>query len=134
MTDFIDVDGLPFTFAEIHSVVDTFYTKVQSHEKLKVPFASVHDWPHHIERLTHFWWIRLGGKPYQKGMYNPVEKHFIAGFNQELLTAWLSLFEQTLRETLAEEKATFWLEMATRTGQALTVKNELYRSHLASQE
>lgn len=129
-TDFVDFDGLKFYFHEVRSVVQDFYTNVAEDSLLKVPFASVHDWPHHIERLTHFWWVRLGGEPFLEGRYNPVEKHFLAGFNSNFLKQWLSLFSITLGKLLPPEKAGLWLDLATNMGRALSHKNELYSNQM----
>ena len=124
----IDVDGIMFTHGDIYKVVDQFYTKIQEHGLLKVPFQSVHDWPEHIRRLTHFWWIRLGGDPYMAQPYNPVEKHYHAGFTRELLAHWLMLFHETLESLLTQKQADLWGEYANHMGQALASKDEYYRS------
>lgn len=123
---FVTVNGQQFTHADIFNVVDLFYSRVQEDAELSVPFRSVHDWPEHVSRLTHFWWIRFGGEPYQWTHYNPVPKHFHAGFNAELLARWLKLFERTLTETLPEAPAQLWSEIARRMGHALSLKNEIY--------
>ena len=127
--DSCDLDGVQITFTEIHHVIDAFYGKVQLDSQLKIPFGSVEDWNHHVDRLTHFWWIRLGGRPYQEGMYNPVEKHFRAGFNPAFLSRWLDLFHQTLIELLKPEAAERWFEIVSMMGQALSFKNEQYSAY-----
>jgi hemoglobin len=116
---------VPFTHREIHQVVDTFYARVQSDPELKIPFQSVHDWPEHIERLTHFWWLLFGGKPYMWSQYNPVIKHFYAGFTRPLLGRWLELFHSVLQENLSEEQAKHWGDQAERMGQNLAMRNEM---------
>ena len=128
----LDAGPVEITFADIRSVIDAFYTQVSTDPVLSVPFASVGDWPHHIVKLTHFWWLRFGGRPYLKGVYNPVEKHFLAGFNDVFLKRWLELFEATLEQKLTPQKAAVWRELARRMGEALTVKNDLYRAHVES--
>ena len=125
--DVISINGVDFTHEDIFKVVDTFYTRVQEDSLLKVPFQSVHDWPEHIQRLTHFWWIRLGGRSYMNVSYNPVLKHFEAGFNAEFLKRWLELFHQTLKENLREDQANLWILISEKMGQALTMKNEFYK-------
>jgi len=127
MEERISVNGIEFTHADIARVVDTFYYRVQKDPLLQVPFQSVHDWPEHIARLTHFWWIKFGGKPYMFSQYNPVVKHFFAGFNEELLARWLMLFHQVLQEQLSPEQAELWALVSKRMGQGLSVKNELFR-------
>lgn len=120
------------SFGEIHAVVDAFYRQVAVDPLLRVPFASVHDWPEHIERMTHFWWTRLGGSPYLETRYNPVAKHFEAGFNAQFLERWLGLFEETLKKTLSDDKAQLWHALATRMGAALSAKNEYLRQKVAA--
>lgn len=127
----ITIQGISFSHGDIFRVVDDFYTRVQNDDLLKIPFASVHDWPEHIQRLTHFWWIRFGGRPYMFSMYNPVAKHFHAGFNGEFLTRWLSLFHDTLKTHLNESQAALWATVSERMGESLSVRNEMYREEMS---
>lgn len=126
----INVNGVDFSHQDIFSVVDDFYTQIQQDEVLKVPFASVVDWPEHVERLTHFWWIRFGGEPYMFSHYNPVGKHFYAGFNSELLERWLKLFHQTLKKYLQPDQIALWKLISERMGESLTVKNDMLKHEL----
>lgn len=118
------INGVMFTHGDIFSVVDDFYTRVQKDALLQVPFRSVHDWPEHIARLTHFWWIRFGGRIYMFSDYNPVLKHFFSGFNEEFLKRWLELFHQTLKEQLNEEQYMLWKSISEKMGKALSIRNE----------
>lgn len=128
-TDEILVNNVIFTHKDIFNVVNDFYTRVQTDPLLQVPFSSVHDWPEHIQRITHFWWIRFGGKPYMFAEYNPVLKHFHAGFNAEFLARWLQLFHATLRNHLNQNQIDLWVLISERMGQALSMKNEYFREH-----
>lgn len=120
----VEVNGIVFSHEDISRVVDAFYRKVEQDSLLKVPFRSVQDWPEHIRRLTHFWWIRFGGKPYMVSQYNPVAKHYFAGFNQEFLDHWLGLFHQTLNEKLDSHQALLWKTISEQMGQSLSIRNE----------
>lgn len=100
----------------------------------KVPFKSVGDWPEHIQKLTHFWWVRFGGKPYLFNYYNPVPKHFFAGFNRDLLTRWLFIFQETLQSHLTSEQAALWRLVSERMGEGLSMKNEIFRREYESRE
>ncbi len=122
-------NGITFTLKDITTVVDDFYGRVQRDPALSVPFQSVHDWPEHIRRLSHFWWIRLGGKPYMFSDYNPVPKHYFAGFNEELLKRWLELFHATLQQHLNSEQIALWKELSEQMGQGLSLRNEMFRKH-----
>lgn len=130
-TDSLNVNGVTFAHADIFSVVDDFYTRIQKDPLLKVPFSSVHDWPEHIEKLTHFWWLRFGGRAYLFSEYNPVLKHFFAGFNDELLKRWLELFHETLKEHLNEDQCALWKNISERMGHALSQRNESLKAHYA---
>lgn len=132
-TDFVEVNGVQFTHDDLFRVVDEFYTRVQRDELLSVPFRSVHDWPEHIRRLTHFWWIKFGGPVYMWAEYNPPQKHFFAGFNNVLLERWLSLFHTVLEEQLSAEQAALWRVISIRMGQGLSAKNEMLKKHYAGQ-
>lgn len=125
--EIIFVNGVSFAFEDVFRVVDDFYGRIQRDPVLSVPFQSVHDWPHHVERLTQFWWLRFGGRPYMFSEYNPVAKHFHAGFNEAFLNRWLSLFHTTIRDHLNNEQIEFWTLLSTRMGQGLTIRNEYYR-------
>lgn len=126
-SEIVSPGNVPFSHGDIRRVIDDFYTRIQSDPLLKVPFQSVHDWPEHIDRLTHFWWIRFGGRPYLFTHYNPVAKHFHAGFNEEFLSRWLELFDQTLQEHLTDRQRGLWKIVSERMGRSLTMKNELFK-------
>ncbi|MBC7740672.1 MAG: group III truncated hemoglobin [Bdellovibrionaceae bacterium] len=123
----LTINGVTFEHVDIFNVVNDFYYRIQQDPILQVPFYSVHDWPEHVERITHFWWIRFGGKPYLFSDYNPVAKHFFAGFNGELLARWLSIFKDTLNTHLKPEQAELWKNISERMGESLTIKNEMFR-------
>ncbi|UOF01350.1 group III truncated hemoglobin [Bdellovibrio reynosensis] len=128
----IIVNGISFSHKDIFDVVDDFYTRIQNDPALKVPFQSVHDWPEHIERLTHFWWARFGGRIYLFNDYNPVAKHFYAGFNRELLTRWLEIFGETLATHLKPDQAKLWKMIAERMGESLSIRNDLLKEEFAA--
>lgn len=113
------------SWEDINRVVSSFYKQVEKDPLLRVPFQTVNDWPHHIERLTHFWWIRFGGKPYMDVSYDPVGKHFETGFNEHFLERWLEIFKSTLFKELNKDQAELWYEFAQSMGVALTRNNEL---------
>lgn len=125
----LSINKIFFSHQNIYDVVNHFYKKVSEDELLKIPFASVHDWPEHIERLTHFWWARFGGEPYMFTYYNPVEKHFFAGFNESLLKRWLNLFHETLNQHLSPDQARLWRMISESMGDSLNQRNELYKEH-----
>lgn len=119
--------GVRFSHSDIYLVVDNFYKKVSKHPSLKIPFQSVNDWQDHIERMTQFWWIRFGGKPYMFSQYNPVLKHYYAGFNQKYLTEWLDLFHDVIRSQLTTEQFKAWEGMSVQMGRGLLMSNKMVR-------
>jgi hemoglobin len=129
-TDAVQVNGVSFSHDDIFGVVDSFYRLVAIDELLKTPFASVHDWPNHIEKMTHFWWFKFGGELYLEEHYDPVTKHFAAGFNAEFLERWLGLFQSVLASKLRPEQSELWKALSFRMGQALYQKNEMYKDYL----
>jgi len=130
--DTVEVHGVSFTHADIQAVVEDFYTRIQFDPVLEVPFRSVHDWPEHIERLTHFWWIRFGGDAYLFSHYNPVLKHFFAGFNADLLSRWLKMFHETLKSKLSAPQYELWSLISSKMGEALSMKNDIFRREYES--
>lgn len=119
----------PGTLAEqlgkqgIADVVDTFYDRIQGHPTLAAPFGRVEHWPEHKARLTHFWWVMLGGDPYLNVGFNVPLKHLEAGFTEALLVDWLALFGQVQRDLLPPELAEAWLGLATGMGRNLARMN-----------
>lgn len=113
----------------IAEVVAAFYSAVRQHPTLSVPFARVHDWPAHLEILTHFWWVTLGGERYLDYSYQVPAKHAEAGFTPELLQDWLALFQTTLTSHLPPDQAVPWIERARKIGTSLNLLHELGHLH-----
>lgn len=113
----------------IAAVVTAFYAAVRQHPTLSVPFARVHDWPSHLDILTHFWWVTLGGERYLDYSYQVPAKHAEAGFTPELLQDWLALFQTTLGSHLPPEQAQPWIERAHKIGTSLTLLHQLGHLH-----
>ena len=88
------------TEAYISCLVETFYEKVRTHAELGPVFNEVigDRWSIHLAKMKSFWSslaLRNGtyqGRPMQahKALTNAEPKHF---------NIWLTLFEETLRET-----------------------------------
>jgi hemoglobin len=131
VSDAVHPNGIEFSYRDINTVVDIFYRRIAEDPILKVPFQSVHDWPDHVDRLTNFWWMKFGGKPYLFAQYNPVGKHYFAGFNSELLKRWLGIFHEVLQSQLAPKQAELWTLISERMGHALSIKNEMYGEEVA---
>lgn len=111
----------------IARVVDVFYDRIQHHPTLAEPFRIVHDWPAHKAKMTHFWWVALGGRAYASWRYEVVPKHAAVGVTPALVDDWLALFETTVRERVAPELADVWLFRARRMGDSLRLVGDYYR-------
>lgn len=123
------IQAVSFSHKDIYNVVNDFYGRIQADPILQIPFDSVENWPDHVERLTHFWWARFGGKPYLDYQYNPGVKHFRAGFDRDLLTRWLGIFHDTLSVQLKPDQIELWAVITERMGEALSLKNEIILKH-----
>lgn len=110
---------------KVAEVVAAFYAQVRQHPALAVPFARVQDWPHHLEILTQFWWVTLGGERYLDYSYEVPSKHAAAGFTPALLADWLALFRKTLDAHLPAEQAAAWFARAEKIGASLSILHEL---------
>lgn len=125
--ELIEVNGVLFSYMDIFSVINDFYGRIQTDPILQAAFKSVEDWPEHIKNITHFWWVKFGGCAYMFNQYNPVPKHFFAGFNRDLLNRWLFIFHQTLNTHLTQEQVVLWTVISTRMGEGLAIKNDHYK-------
>ena len=93
------------TLTDIHSLVDTFYGKIQQDDLLGIIFKqNIQDrWPEHLDKMYRFWQTILleeytyDGRPFPPHAHLPIsELHF----NQ-----WLTIFETTVDELFKGEKA-----------------------------
>ena len=108
----------------INAVVNEFYNLIQTHPSLAKPFGSVEDWSEHKKRIAEFWWAALGGQPTESYKYNPVAKHFAAGFNHALLQDWKTLFKEVLDRHLSQELAAQWFDRVELIGSNLERIND----------
>lgn len=133
MSKTVEINGVLFSHSDISTVIDHFYGRVQRDSILQVPFKSVEDWPEHVKNITHFWWIKFGGSAYMFSQYNPVPKHFFAGFSRDLLKRWLLIFHETLHAHLTSDQAALWIAISTSMGESLAIKNDHYKMIYESQ-
>lgn len=90
------------TRADIEKLVNTFYEKVQADTLLAPVFSHV-DWPKHLPLMYNFWSLTLLGEPGYKN--NMVQKHFSLPIRPEHFNRWLVLFNSTVNNLFAGEKA-----------------------------
>ncbi|MDN5848337.1 MAG: group III truncated hemoglobin [Nitrococcus sp.] len=108
----------------ICQVVDDFYNRIQRHPTLAEPFTRVTDWPEHKARLSHFWWISLGGERYRDDHYRVASTHLPIGISDALVDDWLALFQSTLKEHLESELAAQWYQRAEHMGRSIRMLGE----------
>jgi hemoglobin len=93
------------TEADIKTLVDSFYDKVNHDELLAPIFNDVAqvDWAEHLPIMYQFWGSLLfRSNPYQG---HPWPKHSVLPVNSAHFTRWLSLFKQTVEEHFSGPKA-----------------------------
>lgn len=89
--------------ADIRTLIDTFYDKVQADEMLGYIFNDVAkvDWPKHLPKMYAFWeFLLLGSADSYRG--NPIQPHFDLHAKHPLkaehFDRWLALFQGTVDE------------------------------------
>jgi hemoglobin len=108
----------------VDRVVDDFYNQIQTHPTLSKPFSIVIHWDRHKEKIADFWWVVLGGQPTSSYKYDPVNKHFTAGFTDQLLSDWKNLFFEVLSKHLTPELAQAWQARVELIGENLSKQND----------
>jgi hemoglobin len=101
------------TEQEIGDLVDRFYAKVRLDGEIGPIFnAIVGDWPHHLAKLKDFWSSALLGTGRYKG--HPMMAHLQLPLDPIHFHRWLTLFEETAKETLAPAHAAEIMEKSHR--------------------
>jgi len=108
--------------AYISKLVDTFYERIHAHAQLGPIFAQVigdNEWAPHLATMKSFWSSVALSTGHYSGQ--PVPKHkAIGGIEENHFTLWLSLFEDTLKDTAPSEGATaYFMERANRIATSL---------------
>ena len=96
--------GPDVTEERISNLVDAFYEKVRLDPEIGPIFnAAVSDWPHHLSLLKDFWSTVLLTTGRYKG--DPMMRHLQLGLDPQHFARWLTLFDQTARETFSTDTA-----------------------------
>ena len=113
------------TEEDVERLVHTFYGYVQKNERLDFIFGDVAkvDWGVHLPNMVDFWsnlLFRTGrykGRPFRHHLPLPIEKNdfFI----------WLNLFNHTVDELFAGEKAQYAKEMASKIAASFSIRLEM---------
>jgi len=120
------------TEADIAIFLERFYARVRQDPALGPIFDGVAqvDWPTHLPKIGRFWsGLLLGTNTYQG---QPMRAHFELAqktpIRPDHFDQWLLLFEQTLQESFAGERANEALLRAR--GIAAVMQSRLYQAGL----
>ena len=107
---------------DISLLVNTFYGKVQDDERLGYIFNEVArvDWDNHLPRMVQFWsnlFGRYKGRPFRQHLPLPIED---GDFDR-----WYGLFEETVNELFAGEKANLAKELARNIASSFEMRLEM---------
>lgn len=107
------------TRPDIERVVAAFYAACRQHPVLGPVFAAhVSDWPAHEAHIADFWATTILHERSYQG--NALAAHVRAGnVRPGMFSAWLDLFDATLRAELAPDQAAAWSALAHRIGGTL---------------
>jgi hemoglobin len=111
---------------DIHRIINGFFKRVKKDALLSPYFAdkSKEDWDAFLPLMYSFWENAL----FYSGGYlgNPMQRHKelndIRSFSAEHFTQWLSLFEMTIDDMYAGEKAELMKERARNIATVMQVK------------
>jgi hemoglobin len=91
-------------------LVRHFYKRILNHQEI-APFFNeyIDNWPLHKERFTDFWYSNLFSTKTYKGKtlntHKAVDNHFENGLNSYHFHIWLEIWNQTINNFFAGEKA-----------------------------
>ena len=87
---------------DITRLVEQFYDKVLNDNLIRSFFNGI-DFEHHLPKMIHFWSFVLLNEP---GYTNDVTKtHINMAIKKEHFDRWIELFNETVNELFAGEKA-----------------------------
>jgi hemoglobin len=87
---------------DLITLVDSFYEKVKSDSLLGPVFGHV-DWPKHLPVMYNFWCSMLLGEGSYTG--NPLQNHLNLAIERSHFDRWLTLFNETVDEHFAGDRA-----------------------------
>lgn len=105
---------------ELARLVERFYARVRADALIGPVFnRAIGDWPHHLDKLTHFWSSVMLGSGYYKG--NPVAAHLkhIDAITPEMFERWLALWHETAADVITPEGAALLQAKADRIADSL---------------
>ncbi|MBV8913122.1 MAG: group III truncated hemoglobin [Acetobacteraceae bacterium] len=114
--------------AVLERLVRRFYDRARRDEVIGHLFDVVEDWEGHIAQITAFW----SSVALMSGRYHgqPLAAHFPLGVTAPDFARWLTLFEQTARETCSEQGVSYLMERARRIALSLETGLAVSRGEL----
>lgn len=103
----------------IEQQVHAFYVKLRAHPDLGQYFDGIDDFTAHEARIADFWWQAMGGRLDSPPQVDMVGTHVRLGVSADDVTVWLSIFKETLLDTMEEELANSWYLLAEGIGMRL---------------
>ena len=123
-------DATGLDLAVLERLVRSFYKRARVDPEIGPKFAQVADWDTHIANITAFWSsVALMSGRYQG---QPMAAHVPLELRGPHFTRWLTLFEQTARETCSEAAANYLMEKARRIAASLEMGTSVARGELPS--
>lgn len=116
------------TIDDIRELVDRFYEKVRASELLgKIFDERIKDrWPEHLEKMYRFWQTVLLGEHTYYGA--PFPPHAQLPVGHDHFSKWLELFNVTVDELFAGDKAEEAKWRAARMAEVFAAKIMLYQN------
>lgn len=105
--------------ARLAHCIHNFYQRLLADAQLAPYFRALPGLESHIDHVTEFWWVAMGGRPDDAPVFDMVGRHAGLGITEPLLQRWLDLFAATLNDELPPELAAAWQQMAEAIAQRL---------------
>lgn len=102
------------------ALVDRFYQRVRQDSLIGPIFNdAIGDWPHHLEKLAHFWSSVMLSSGAYKG--NPVAEHLkhVDRITPQMFARWLELWAETTTELMPPDAAAALQAKAARIAESL---------------
>lgn len=112
------------TLDDVKLLVDTFYSEVRVDDLIGPIFNRVigDNWPVHLNKMYGFWQSILLNEPVYNG--RPFPPHAKLGLEKKHFERWVGLFETTVNELYAGERATEAIKRAKLMGALFLSKIE----------
>lgn len=116
------------TLAQVKTLVDTFYSRVQQDDLLGDIFNSrIKDWPAHLAKMYRFWQTVLLDEHTYSG--SPFLAHAELPVNAEHFNRWVAIWQETVDLYFAGQKASEAKWRGDTMAKLFLAKIEFYQSN-----